>query len=239
MKIVNSLIILFIVMLLSCNKKNNSNSNQSNLKTTSSYVDFDADSVYYKLSVGFENDDYLEDEKSNLLFLVTREVYVEDKNFGGYNQDWSKAEDYSKKNNKSAYLVTKISIKKKNNTYETVWKFDNQIDFYNDSYGLYGINVSLNDSYNEYNNKLQSRLHINFKTEDEKNGYKLYTLSYINQNKQWQLVSRERICTIRNDINDTQFGYCIDTINNNCVKKADKFTFSVNDFGYMDHMDCN
>jgi hypothetical protein len=168
MKIVNSIILLLFFTMLSCNKKHNLKSEKDVFNSTSTYVDFDADSVYYKLSVGFENDDYFQDEKSNLLFLVTREIYVEDKNFGGYNQDWSKAEDYSKKNDKSAYLITKISIKKKNNTYETVWKFDNQIDFYNDSYGLYGIQVSLNDSCTEHNNKLQSRLHINFKTEDEK-----------------------------------------------------------------------
>ena len=54
---------------------------------------------------GLENEEYYQDEKSNLLYLVTREVFVLNKNFGGYNEaNLVEAEKYSLENNFNSKL---------------------------------------------------------------------------------------------------------------------------------------
>lgn len=240
MKTVNSIIILVFFTFLSCNKKHNVKSEKNILNSTSSYVNYNADSVYYKLNTGSESDKYYHDEKSNLLYLVTREVYVGDKSFGGYKeQDWSDAKNYSKKIDKRAYLVTKIKIKKVDETYEDVWEYKNEINFNEEGYGLFILKIFIEESYAEYNGKVQNRLHINFKKVDYDDGYKLYTLNYIYNKKTWELVSRERICTIPNDINQEELGYCIDTINYRCKKKGNKFDLTYDDIFNLDSGICN
>jgi hypothetical protein len=197
-----------------------------------SFVNLEADSVYYKLSVGYDHSDYYQDSKSNLIFLVTREVEVLKKNFGGFNSvDLTAAKAYAiqhqgAQDGGNVYLVTKISIKEINGSYDNVWTYRNIIDFDENSYTVNLFKIYLEDSFSEYNGKLQSRLHINFKTIDSDNGYKLYTLNYINNNAQWQLISREEISTITNEVNHEEVGYCIDTINSNCITKANKFNLT-------------
>jgi hypothetical protein len=210
-------------------------------------VNYDADSVFYKLSIDCKNEEYFQDEKSNLLFLVTREVKVLNKNFGGYEKaNLSEAKKYSIENKDkfdggNVYLVTKISIRKKDGFYDDVWVYKNIIDIHEEdnSYSIYELKIFLEDSYAEYNGKVQSRLHINFKTVDYDDGYKLYTLNYIYKDNLWQLVSRERICTIPQDINKEEIGYCRDTINDNCVLKAKKFDLTNDYIMNYSHLECN
>ncbi|MFC6097121.1 hypothetical protein ACFPVY_10745 [Flavobacterium qiangtangense] len=240
MKTANRIIILLFITLTSCNQRENFNLGEK--KNSKAFiVDFDADSVYYRLNVGHENENYYQDEKLNLLYLVTREVYVDDINFGAFNNETSlsKAENYSKENGRNVYLVTKISIKKTDETYEDVWDYKNKIDFNENGYGLFTIKIFLEESCAEYKGNIQSRLHINFKTIDYDDGYKLYTLNYIFENKNWQLVSRERVCTIPNDINREEIGYCIDTINNNCKKFGNKFNLTYEDVFKLSNTECN
>ncbi len=73
--------------------------------------------------------------------------------------------------------MTTIKIKKKDGTYENVWNYKNKIDVdeENHGYSIYELKISLEESYARFNNKLESRLHINFKTVDYDDGYKLYT----------------------------------------------------------------
>jgi hypothetical protein len=240
MKIVSKIIFVILITLISCNKKKSLRDKDNVLNSASSYVNYDADSVFYKISVGYENNNYYKDKKENLLFLITREVYVDDKNLGGFSQfNWYNSAKKLSTKGKNAFLVTKIGIKKIDKTYDFIWKFDSEISFNNESYGVHELNISLDDSYATYNNKLESRLHITFKTVGEDNGYKLYTLSYTYTNKQWQLVSRERICTIKNDINHEKMGYCVDTINSNCQTSGNKFNLTYGNVFNLDSEVCN
>jgi hypothetical protein len=198
-----------------------------------SFVDFDADSVYYSMSVG-DFDKYFINKKNELTYLVTREVMVGDVNFGGFQAvKMNEAIDYYKSMNQNnertaLNLVTKISIKEKDGRFDAVWSYSNPISITDVGYGVFELKIYLEESYARYNGKLQSRLHINFKTVDYDDGYKLYTLSYFFNKNQWELVQRERICTIQKDINNEHFGYCKDTINDRIQITSNKFKLEYN-----------
>ncbi|NBL65397.1 hypothetical protein GV828_09325 [Flavobacterium sp. NST-5] len=99
-KILNIIIIFLFLTQISCNQKKNFDSKQKNTNLKTATIDFNTDSVYYRLNVGHENNNYYQDEKSNLVYLVTREVYVDDINFGAFNNEMNmfKAGNYSKEN---------------------------------------------------------------------------------------------------------------------------------------------
>ncbi|MDI9308769.1 MAG: hypothetical protein QM535_01040 [Limnohabitans sp.] len=240
MKIVNSIVIFFFLILFTCSK-NSSKSSKDILNSSISYVNYEADSVFYKIDIACNDQKLYRDEKSNLIFLVTKEVYFGDKKIGNYNQsNWfNELKEYSKNSNKLVYLVTKVSIKKNDGVYDDIWEYKNEITINKDGYGVNDLVVSLGDSYAEFNKKLQSRLNINFKTKNSDNGYKQYTLNYINKNGQWLLVSRERICTISNDINNEQIGYCVDTINYKCKITEKKFYLTNDDLFNLGNEICN
>ena len=232
MKIVIKIFLLSFITLTSCNKRKSLSTENNILSSTSSYIDYDADSVYYKISVGYENDNYYQDKKANLLYLVTKEVYLDNnKNLGGFkHSNWyNEAKNHLKNKDKSVYLITKIGIRKIDKTFDYIWTYKSEININNNGYGVYELQISLEDSYAEYNNQLESRLHIHFKTVDYNEGYKLYTLNYTHKENQWKLVSREKICTIPKEINSEQIGYRIDTVNNNCRRNGNKFNLT-NDY---------
>ncbi len=241
MKTVSKLFLLFFITLTSCNKKSLSTNKNQILNSTTSYVNYELDSVYYKINVGSENKNYYQDKRGNFLFLVTREVFLDNnKNLGGLKQyKWfNEAKKYVKNKDKKVYLGSKIGVKKIDGTYDYIWNYKSEITINNKGYGVYELQISLDDSYANYYNKLESHLHINFKTVDNDNGYKLYTLNYIYEDNQWHLVSRERICTIPKDINNEEIGYCIDTINSNCEIKANKFSLTYNNIFDLNNANC-
>lgn len=245
MKTVNKIIILTLITLVSCNKNSSVKKENDIIQSTHSLVDLEADSVYYKLSVGYENQEYYQDDRLNLLFLVTKEVYVANKNFGCYNKkNIFDAKKYSiekkdKLDDNNVYLVTKISAKKTNYLYDTIWEYKSHVTFIENSYSFYELKLFLEQSNIAYNNKVQNCLNINFKTLNSGDGYILYTLNYLYKNKQWELVSREKICTIPNEINKQQRGYCLDTINKNCLIKANKFILSLDYITNLSNANCN
>lgn len=245
MKTANKIIILTLITLVSCNKNSSVKKENDILQSTYSLVDLEADSVYYKLNIGHENQDYYKDEKLNLLFLVTKEVYVANKNFGNYKEanifDARKfsLENENKLDDNNVYLVTKISVKKIDDSYDTIWEYKSHITFTEDSYSFYELKLFLEQSNITYYGKVQNCLNINFKTLNDGDGYILYTLNYIYKNKQWELVSREKICTIPNEINQEQLGYCLDTINKKCLIKANKFILSYDYITNLSNANCN
>ncbi len=64
-------------------------------------------------------------------------------------------------------------------------------------------------------------------------------MNYIYYKKTWELVSIERICTISNDINHEEIGYCVDTINSRCKKSGNKFILTYDDVFNLGSTICN
>lgn len=91
--------------MISCNH------DKTNKLSNEALVDYDADSVFYKIDV---KDDEVKEE-----FLVIRELFVRDSLFGMYNYDNAqRAFKYAKQNNYNPYLLYNVSIKENGHEYK-------------------------------------------------------------------------------------------------------------------------
>ena len=218
----NYIIIFLFFITISCNRNNADNS--SIIRSNTSYINPNSDSIFYKLDLYTKNDNYFRDSQDNLTFLITRTITAFGKDFGGVNTGWEAAVKYyrmneSKFETKDLCIVTTIAIKNKKGNFDNIWIFNNHIDEYKQkdsryTYGYITVNVLLDKSYDD------KKLNIIFKMPDFEDGYHQYILTYENNGKLWKLITRESIRTVLSNVTD--IGYCIDTI---CIEESDKFSF--------------
>jgi hypothetical protein len=175
-----------------------------------SFVDFDADTVYYKIDVHG-------DEKKET-FMVTREIMVADSSFGNYNWDnWVKAWDYSKTKASGPYGVPDFLYQIhffKNKKFEPLAKL--YYDPYVSSYptlksGMFSnlTVVSPKDFEHEGTQflRIMNESYVEF-------DFQSINLTY--KNEKWEVFSFEEYHETR---------YCIDTITYNYDLKYVNFDF--------------
>lgn len=221
--IVISLGILLISILMFGCKKDGSKKDQANMYGTK----YTSDSIYYDLNLGELSNVYLK-KNGKYTFVVVKKIVVNGKDFGADNID--EALVFLKENKvlNDNYIceVINIGLRRTDGSFEIIWNWKNYITVNKFGYGKFNFSVYLDASNGEFNGLLQDRLHINFKTIDTDNGYKLYTLNYIYEDSNWVLVEREKINTIVSEFEHSETAYCTDTTNTRCIIRAKKFNLN-------------
>lgn len=214
MKNIKAIVILSFVVISACNNPE---------LNTISDSDKDPGTKIYNLEFVANDSEYkMVDSKAT--FLIRNHILSKKRIFSA--DSISEALRYYKSNGGSTSGIAEvftISVKKNDGSYDDVWIWKNPITLTKNGYGKEEFVLYLDSSNALYNGKSQSRLNINFKTKDYDNGYRLYTLNYIYRNFNWELISRERVNTIPDEITLEETAYCIDTINNNCKITGQKF----------------
>lgn len=227
MKTVNKLLfIISSVFIISCNTKTNSISE----------VDFDADKLIYKLEIldSYSDSIYKADNHNKCEVMISKKIYVLDKCFEGGIKNIKKIIKYCENNNqviKKPYdvkLITLINIKTNKNEFKEIWKWNDDIsllfdyDFSNEKINSYGFRegkIKLATGWVNEKGKIRTCLKIIFDEPNLEGGYKQNILNFARTGNTWELMKRERINTIVDDINKEKIGYCYDTLFHNCGRK--------------------
>jgi hypothetical protein len=229
MKTVNKLllIIFIICFVISCNNKTNSVSE----------IDIDSDKLIYKLEIlDYKSDTtlYKTDNHNKCEVMVSKNIYVLDKCFEGDFKNKNEAIKFcedNKKKIKSLYdvrLETTVSIKTNKNTFKEfcIW-YDPILLALNQevgnkkttSYGIREGKIKLETGWVHEKDEVRTCLKIIFDEPNLEGGYKQNILNFARKGVKWELIKRERINTVVNDVNKEKMGYCYDTINVNCETK--------------------
>lgn len=242
------LLLLFSIIIISCNNKTNSISE----------VDIDADKLIYRLEI-LDNDSdttlYKTDNHNKCEVMVSKDIYVMDKCFKGGIKNMNEVLKYCEKHKKeinSPYdvkLRTTISIKTNKNQFKEVWEWNDEIFLLFDhevgskkttSYAIREGKIKVATGWVKEKEGIRTCLKIIFDEPDLAGGFKQNILNFARTGNTWKLLKRERINTMKNDINKEKTGYCYDTINRNCeTKSSDSQVFFITNEMLFDLMDTN
>ena len=198
-----------LIVIISCDRPGRQESELLGQKKTYSnnisYINYESDTIYYKLPLDIKDAGYEIDRKGNITILVTKKIATCDKEFVGKENIRNALNYHRDVCERSAshnwlYEVYTVSIKKlKSNHYETIWIWKNPMKLEDYGFGKSDFHFYLETNDCLIDGKTQSRLNLNFKNIDFDTGYILYTLSYINESNGWKFVSKERINTTGKD----------------------------------------
>jgi hypothetical protein len=228
MKTVNKVILIFFcIFFISCNNKSN----------CISEIDFEADKLIYRLEIlDYASDTtlYKTNNHNKCDVMVSKNIYVLDKCFNGNIKNINKVEKFcedNKKKIKSLYdirLKTTISIKTNKNKFKEFCTWNDPILLiFNQEVGSKKTTslsigegkIKVETGWVTVHGKVRTCLKIIFDEPNLEGGYKQNILNFARKGDTWELLKRERINTIVNDVNKEKMGYCFDTININCETK--------------------
>ena len=193
------LTILTFGLLISCKKERSI--------TEINIINDYAEKIYYKLDIlNDENDSiYQTDEEGKCSVLMTNKVYLDKNYFGSFdkvNLAVQKANSESTDSiQKRVTQKTTISVKNKQDVYEEIWTFDNEIDINTDDkkckncFGVYETKITLEDGITKYKNKNTYCIKIIFKEIDFGEGSITRTFIYSKNKEVWRLIKREKLNT--------------------------------------------
>lgn len=227
MKTVNKLIIIiFSFLIISCNNKTN----------TISQVDLDADKLIYNLEIldAYSDSLYKTDNHNKCEIMLSKNIYVLDKCFEGGIKKIKEVIKYCENHKQEIIsqfdvkITTTISIKTNKNEFKEIWKWSDDIGLLfdyevgNEKINTYAIRegkIKLSTGWVKEKYEIRTCLKIIFEEPDFEGGYKQNILNFARTGNTWELLKRERINTMSNDINKEKIGYCYDTLFHNCKRK--------------------
>lgn len=229
-KIKSRLILLFVLLCISCQKKEKG----SILKETkTAYIDYDKDSTFYHIDV-------LGDEKKEN-FLVLRYLFVKDSCFGFSNdRNFQHAIQYQsnilKDKEISPYL--KYIVKLQNNkSFNKLWEI-NYPNADNMSYPILRNGSQYKTSEKSPGSYIEEYKFLRIEQISPNDiGFYCLNFKFINKSK-WQLISKEKLNL--NSENHQQ--YCIDTISKHLNFFNEEQSNSINFAGaflYNNKWECN
>lgn len=202
MKIVSNLLFVLLIILVSC--KQHQNNDINNFIATKSYINYNADTVMYKLNANKENGEQT--------FMLVRKIYVRDSCFGNFSNEinYEKAFKYLRTilNDTISHPYFKYTVHVfQKDSLKKLW------DIITYEFGCDNIFFPVLEVIDGYtvNKKTYPLLRVMQKNVLTLNNRSLNFL--FDKDNNWKLISKEMITT------DGQFninnGYCIDTITKN------------------------
>jgi hypothetical protein len=190
------LLLLTLILLISCNK------NIKNPSENISVVDFDVDSIFYKVD--------LSQSENKTTFLIVKKIYVNDSCFGIYSSynNVRRAAKYAVSIKRQYFYVHELLVKGKFG-YKKLWNLVESSahpDVYSDlqSDTKYHTIKDTNEIITDY-------VFLKIVRKQKKFSGETFSLNFkFDRNFSWHLISKERIVTDENL--QRSIGYCRDTI---------------------------
>lgn len=215
-KFIYTIFLLTILSFISCNRSNYVSVNECG------NCHMECDSLFLKLEILENIEDvnhgYFIDNNGKCTTLLVTKFGVDSIFFGG-KDGFSKAINYFESNNLDSDIVkrTSISLMNSSKNFEEIWIMDEKIPVYKinerSNYGVRESKISLEDGFINHNGTVKNCIKIIYTEKGAEGGFKMNILNFIKeQNQTWKLMTRERVNTIHNDINNEKMGYCIDTL---------------------------
>ncbi len=177
------------------------------------------DGIVYNLEMVADQTDttcYWDKHANNIVRLST--VYEAADTFFCGQDSYIKAATYCRMKPSCNYITCRTSIQVLNaaKVFEETWFISEEA--YRDTmngivtYGFFDATISVEDGFIYHKGDVMACIRIIYTLKGFDGGFKKYILSFIkNKNRAWQLASRERINTMRQDPGHDPLGYCIDT----------------------------
>ena len=217
-----------IFVICSCNTQNSLqdfakvvDESKPDQKVNSFDVQHHADSVFFSLNI-LDNriaHNYFVDYAKKNCIVMTKKIQSLDKFFSPENI--VEAINYFRENNKDPVkkdirILTVISIKKNDGSFENVCVFPNTIYVHSDgTFGISEFKIELKDNPLKTKKKM---LQVIIEPDAQYDSTVCSINFSYNQNS-WKLISRERFSSAYYDIKN-KAGYCIDTMNTNFDTKT-------------------
>lgn len=208
MKSVENRLYIFILLLLFSCQNSNTEISKSNEEKLNGSPHNDSSNVYdvvsnlYYIDIFGKNQKFITEDKE--VFIIEKSLFVLDSCFGSYNEkNTQKAYQYANQGiDIPVYLSNDIKIKRKDNTFRTLFKADISESLL--------ANIELRQGYSFKNNEKYKKF-LRVILQFQNGTLDLLCLNFgIDEQLNWYLISKELINT-----SDSNFfankGYCIDT----------------------------